>query len=226
MPPLEGYLAGPLDRWGKVGEVVYPGLDKNRFGLFEFPRVVQHVSIERVSLMIAHPRKLPVPLANLALGWASVFVALVPTVSGCGVIKEKPKSEVNPVSAVSEPMSSEKAKAVLGEVGSNFVYGPGIGDAAVNLGAVIVFPPYLVYLLGNTALSLSGYQPVTVSSLLPEESGKAWSNSYDTVVSGPGRLVAAAAGHEYRTQEVADERLRTILAQEEPSQNRAQLKGN
>ena len=146
-------------------------------------------------------------------------------VSGCGVIKEKPQSQVDEISAVGKPMSPEQAKAVLGEVGSNFAYGPGIGDAAVNLGAVIVFPPYILYLLGNTALSLSGYEPVTVSSLLPQEEGKAWSNGYDTVVSGPGRFVAAAAGREYRSREVGDERLRVLLVDGDQQQNRAQMKG-
>ena len=160
------------------------------------------------------------------LGGLLVTTMMAGSVSGCGVIKEKPKPEIDPMSAAAQPMSSDKAKAVLGEVGSNFVYGPGLGDAAVNLGAVIVFPPFLVYLLGNTALSLSGYQPVTVSSLLPEDTGKAWSNGYDTVVSGPGRFVASTAGREYRSQEVADERMRTLLAKEEPHQDRAQMKGN
>jgi len=155
------------------------------------------------------------------------LVATILTVSvGCGVIKEKPKSDIDGVSAMAQPMSPDQAKAVLGEVGSNFVYGPGLGDAAVNLGAVIVFPPYLLYLLGNTALSLSGYQPVTVSSLLPQEQGEAWSNGYDTVVSGPGRFVAAAAGREYRSQDVADARLRKVLADETPSEAKAQMKGN
>lgn len=150
---------------------------------------------------------------------------MVSIVSACGVIKEKPKSQVDEMSAVGKPMSPEQAKGVLGEVGSNFAYGPGIGDAAVNLGAVIVFPPYILYLLGNTALSLTGYEPVTVSSLLPEEEGKAWSNGYDTVVSGPGRFVAAAAGREYRSREVGDERLRVLLAEGDPQQSRAQMKG-
>ena len=152
--------------------------------------------------------------------------ALLLALPGCGVIKEKPKSDQDELSAVSKPMSSEQAKEVLGEVGSNFAYGPGLGDAAVNLGAVIVFPPYIVYLLGNTALSLSGYEPVTVSSLLPEEQGKAWSHGYDTVVSGPGRMVAAAAGREYRSQEVGNERLRMVLAKDDPAQDKAQMKGN
>jgi hypothetical protein len=150
---------------------------------------------------------------------------MVSIVSACGVIKEKPKAQVDEMSAVGKPMSPEQAKGVLGEVGSNFAYGPGIGDAAVNLGAVIVFPPYILYLLGNTALSLTGYEPVTVSSLLPEEEGKAWSNGYDTVVSGPGRFVAAAAGREYRSREVGDERLRVLLAEGDPQQSRAQMKG-
>ena len=151
--------------------------------------------------------------------------AVISFVMGCGVIKEKPKSQVDEMSAVGKPMSNDQAKAVLGEVGGNFAYGPGLGDAAVNLGAVIVFPPYILYLLGNTALSLSGYEPVTVSSMLPEEQGKAWSNGYDTVVSGPGRVVAATSGREYRSREVGDERLRVLLADGDQQQAKAQMKG-
>ena len=151
--------------------------------------------------------------------------AVISFAMGCGVIKEKPKSQVDEMSAVGKPMSNDQAKAVLGEVGGNFAYGPGLGDAAVNLGAVIVFPPYILYLLGNTALSLSGYEPVTVSSMLPEEQGKAWSNGYDTVVSGPGRVVAATSGREYRSREVGDERLRVLLADGDQQQAKAQMKG-
>jgi hypothetical protein len=108
-------------------------------------------------------------------------------------------------------MPSDKAKEVLSEIGQNFAYGPGLGDAALSIGTVVVFPPYAIYLLGNAALSLSGYEPVTVASLLPTESGKAWSDTYDSMVSGPGKVVAAMAGREYRTQEVANEKLTTVL---------------
>jgi hypothetical protein len=156
----------------------------------------------------------------------TLALALASVVTSCGVVKEKPKSQVDEMSAVGKPMSPEQAKAVLGEVGGNFAYGPGLGDSAVNLGAVILFPPYILYLLGNTALSLTGYEPVTVSSLLPDEEGKAWSNGYDTVVSGPGRAVAAAAGREYRSREVGDERLRVLLADGDPQHDMAQMKGN
>lgn len=149
------------------------------------------------------------------------------SIIGCGVIKKKPEDQPDELAVVGKEMSPEQAEAVLGEVGSNFAYGPGIGDTAVNVGAVILFPPYIIYILGNTALSLSGYEPVTVSSVLPEEQGRAWSNGYDTLVSGPGRMVAAMAGREYRSRDVAREKLREALETQppaEPDTARAQMK--
>jgi hypothetical protein len=109
-------------------------------------------------------------------------------------------------------MSSDQAKEVLSTVGGNFAYGSGLGDAALNVGTAVVFPPYALYLVGNAVLSLSGYEPVTIASLLPEEDGKKWSNTYDSLVSGPGKVVAAVAGREYRSQEVADQRLGAVLS--------------
>lgn len=152
---------------------------------------------------------------------------VVVSIMGCGVIKKKPEDQPDELAVVGKEMSPEQAEAVLGEVGSNFAYGPGIGDTAVNVGAVILFPPYIIYILGNTALSLSGYEPVTVSSVLPEEQGRAWSNGYDTLVSGPGRMVAAMAGREYRSRDVAREKLREALETQPPAESdtaRAQMK--
>jgi hypothetical protein len=145
--------------------------------------------------------------------------------TGCGVIKKKPAESTDEFSVVGKPMPPEKAKAVLNEVGGNFAYGPGLGSAAVNIGTAVVFPPYIIYLVGNTALSLTGYEPVTISSVLPEDEGKAWSDGYDYVVSGPGKMVAAVAGHEYRSREVADDRLKTLLKDDSPEDARAQMKG-
>jgi hypothetical protein len=133
------------------------------------------------------------------------------TVVGCGVIKERPESEPSTLSVVGKPMSNEQAKEALSEIGGNFAYGPGLGNAAVQVGTVVVFPPYALYLLGNAVLSLSGYEPVTVASILPEKQGKAWSRTYDSAVSGPGKVVAAMAGHEYRSREVGDEKMRALL---------------
>jgi hypothetical protein len=131
--------------------------------------------------------------------------------TGCGVIKERPESEPSSLAVVGKPMSNEQAKEAISEIGGNFAYGPGLGDAAVQVGTVVVFPPYALYLLGNAVLSLSGYEPVTVASLLPEKQGKAWSRTYDSAVSGPGKVVAAMAGHEYRSREVGDEKMRALL---------------
>lgn len=144
--------------------------------------------------------------------------------SACGVIKERPESKPSEIAALQKPLPPEKAKEVLNEVGGNFAYGPGLGDAAVNIGTVVAFPPYAIYLLGNGILSLSGYEPVTVSSMLPEETGKAWSDGYDTIVSGPGRFVAAATGHEYRTSDVGAARLQKVLAEDDSASTRAQMK--
>ena len=150
---------------------------------------------------------------RVALGSArfSLTALLGMTVVGCGVIKERPESEPSSLAVVGKPMSNEQAKEAISEVGGNFAYGPGLGDAAVQVGTVVVFPPYALYLLGNAVLSLSGYEPVTVASLLPEEQGKAWSRTYDSAVSGPGKVVAAMAGHEYRSREVGDEKMRALL---------------
>lgn len=132
-------------------------------------------------------------------------------VSACGVVRKRPEDKPSGVALVGKPMTSKQAKEVLGTVSENFAYGPGIGDLALNVGTVVVFPPYALYLIGNAALSVSGYEPVTISSLLPEEDGKKWSATYDNVVSGPGRIVAAVSGHEYRSQEVADQHLKAVI---------------
>ncbi len=152
----------------------------------------------------------------IVLGALSIFA-----LSGCGVIKKKPESQPSELQLVGKPMQPEQAKEVLSEVGSNFAYGPGLGDAAVTVGTVVVFPPYALYLLGNAVLSLSGYEPVTVSSMLPPDEGKAWSDTYDSVVSGPGKVVAAVAGHEYRSREVADDRMRKLTQEIEASNVKA-----
>jgi hypothetical protein len=145
-----------------------------------------------------------------ALCGATALIILA--ASGCGIIKKKPADATDEFSLAGKTIPPEKANELLNEVGGNFAYGPGLGDAAVTVGTVVVFPPYALYLLGNAVLSLSGYEPVTVSSLLPEQEGKQWSDTYDSVVSVPGRMVAAMAGHEYRSREVADQRIRTVIS--------------
>ena len=149
-------------------------------------------------------RRIPASFFIIAL----IFPLLM---SGCSMLKERPKTENDEFSIIGKEIPPKEAKKVLHEVGQNFAYGPGLGDTVLNVGAVVIFPPYAIYLIGNAALSLSGYEPITVSSVLPEKDGKVWSESYDRMVSGPGKVAAAMAGHEYRSRQVAEERMQTVL---------------
>lgn len=114
-------------------------------------------------------------------------------------------------SSLKEPLSPEDTNELLNEVGSNWLYGQGMGETAATIGTIVVFPPYALWVLGNAALQLSGEEPVEVSKMLPEESGKIWKNTYDEIVSVPGRTTAAVVGEEYRTQEVARNRIEAVL---------------
>ena len=140
-----------------------------------------------------------------------VGLSLLAANTGCGIIRKKAEPSADEMAIVGKPIPPEKAKEILNEVGSNFVYGPGLGEAAVNVGTIVVFPPYALYLVGNAILSFSGYEPVTVSSFLPDESGKKWSGAVDQVMSGPGRLVAAVAGKESRSREVSAAKMRSLV---------------
>ncbi len=154
--------------------------------------------------------------------WLSLIVVLMAALcSGCGVIKKKPESEPTGIDIVGKPIPPEQAKEILSEMGGNFAYGPGLGSTALNVGTVVVFPPYAVYLLGNAILSISGYQPITVSSILPEEDGKQWSNTYDELVSGPGKMVAAMAGREYRSREVGKMKMQELFKRVEEEQGKS-----
>lgn len=146
------------------------------------------------------------------LGGALLFSA------GCGIIKEKPAEDPSIVKAASTTMTPEQANKVLETAASDWAFGQGVGDTAFNVGAVMVFPPYLAVVLGNAALSLGGYEPITVSGMLPEEEGRVWSHTYDSIASSPGRATAAVGGREYRTPEVIKDDMRKLLSENEALQ--------
>ena len=139
----------------------------------------------------------------------------------CGLIRrQKPEDgDLNAqiVRATQKPMPPEKTKKLLNEVGSNWLYGQGMGETALNIGTAVIFPPYLIYLVGNAALSLSGYEPITVSRMLPEKAGDEWRETYDSVTAGPGKMAAAMAGEEYRNAELAKGKIKEIITPESES---------
>ena len=122
--------------------------------------------------------------------------------------------------AVKEPLSPENTEALLDEVGSNWLFGQGMGETAATVGTIVVFPPYALWVVANAALSLSGEQPLEVSKILPEESGKVWRTTYDEVTSVPGRTTAAFSGQEYRSEEVANEKIEAVLKKNSEQQRK------
>ena len=107
----------------------------------------------------------------------------------------------------SAPLDPNKIGPVLETVGSNWWFGQGVGETALMVGTVVIFPPYLIAVLGNEALDLSGYEKITVSGTLPGEAGEQWSEAYNSVTSLPGKLNSAIADREYVTPEVAKSEL-------------------
>ncbi|RIL11642.1 MAG: hypothetical protein DCC75_01925 [Proteobacteria bacterium] len=151
-------------------------------------------------------------ITNLAL------LILGLSLPACTLLKEKEQpSAVD--SAIQRPLPPEKTQELLGEVGENFLYGEGLGDTAITAGTIIAFPPYAIWVAGNGLLSISGYEPLRVTDALPEEGQTAWDDAYSSVSSGPGKVAAAIAGKEFRSKEVAAEKLKPYLSYAQESQN-------
>ena len=94
--------------------------------------------------------------------------------------------------------SGAAVKQEMETQGRRWFYGQGIGRTAANVTTSILFPPYLIYLLGNAGLTLAGYQPVYVTNLIPEQPRKHVVGALDAVTSVPGRINAYIAGEEFQ----------------------------
>lgn len=147
--------------------------------------------------------------------------------SGCGVLREKKTPQTDPaiLQATQKPLSPDAATSVFSEMGENWLYGPGLGQTALNVGAMVVFPPYAIYVLGNSVLSMSGYEPLYVTDLLPDGERDEVNLMYDEVTTAPGRVSAALAGKEFRSKEVASERMKAIVAEGAASSEQEKARG-
>lgn len=138
-----------------------------------------------------------------------LLLILIVAPCGCSILKEK---EPDPtLDFLKRPITKEESGKLANEAGSNWLYGQGFGESVVALGGIILFPPYALYVLGNGAVSLSGYEPLYVTNLLPDKAKAGYNEFYDGVTSGPGRFSAAVAGEEYRTMGVVRERYQKLL---------------
>lgn len=142
------------------------------------------------------------PILNLLSRCALLVIASLPNF-GCGILKER---KTKPPVIQTQPMSEEEAQAKLSSLGEDWLYGPGFGSTVLNVGAIALFPPYAVYVLGNALIGAAGYEELYASKLLPEEDERDLNSFYNAAVSGPGRIAAVCADTEYRTPESIERR--------------------
>ena len=144
---------------------------------------------------------------------STLIILIIFCFSGCGVLKEKPADPT--LDFLNRPLTQEESEKLASEVGGNFIYGQGLGEALLNIGGIVLWPPYAIYVLGNGAISLSGYEPLHVTNLLPENAKDSYDTGYNAVTSAPGRLSAAVSQEEFRNQEVIKKRYKDILSKSE-----------
>jgi hypothetical protein len=140
------------------------------------------------------------------------YLAICIGFSSCSLLKEKTDEDNEFKAILAKPITPEKSEELIGEVGSNWLYGEGLGETALTVGSAVVFPPYAVYVLGNGILSISGYEPILISDALPEEERDAWNHAYSSIVSSPGKVTSAIAGREFRNKDVAKEKIKDVLS--------------
>lgn len=131
---------------------------------------------------------------------------------GCSLFEKKAeRTDLFEASHQAAALEPEKNRELLAEAGSNWLYGQGIGNTMLQVGATVLFPPYAAVLVGNAALELSGYDSLGVSSFLPAGSREAWLEGYHAVTAVPGRLNSQVAGEEFRDPAEAQARIARIL---------------
>lgn len=113
--------------------------------------------------------------------------------------------------AIKEPLTPEETRGLIAEMGSNWLYGNGVGESALTAGTIFMFPPYALYALGNAILAISGQPELRVTNALPDELRQDYNSFYESVTAAPGHFTAAVAGREFRNREVAKERLQPYL---------------
>lgn len=96
------------------------------------------------------------------------------------------------------PPNPDEAQELLEQEGAEWFYGRGLGATLLNVGAIIIFPPYGLYLLFNAGMKMAGEEPVYISDALPGEARERVAAVYDEVVGVPGKITSTLANEEFR----------------------------
>lgn len=136
-----------------------------------------------------------------AIGLTSVAFFSLVLLSGCSTAFKKKEPEPSIFHTVNNPVSNEEAERIASTGGKNWVFGQGVGDTVAKVATSVVFPPYLIYLVGNGAIELAGYNGAYVTDALPDPYRTQWNGLYESVTSIPGRTVATLSGTEFRTED-------------------------
>ncbi len=73
-----------------------------------------------------------------------------------------------------EPLKPEQTEELMETAAGNFFRGPGLGEAAIDVAGMVAFPPYMFVVAGNSLLSLAGFEPLSISRVLPEELSRSY----------------------------------------------------
>ena len=113
------------------------------------------------------------------------------------LINRPPSFKQITAAAAERPPTSDELSQQLAVAGHRWFYGQGIGTTMLNVGTVVLFPPYALYLLGNAGVAFAGYEPLYVTDALPEPAKKEVLGLYNGVTGVPGRLNALVAGERF-----------------------------
>ena len=137
---------------------------------------------------------------NSIAGFSYIYLLTMACIGLCSSGCLKKQEHPNPAYsfAFDKPLTPEQSGAVLDETGKNLLYGEAFGETLLNVGGIVLFPPFGLFVLTNAGLSLAGYETMKVADALPEPLATHWAEGFTAISSVPGESAAYLAGENFR----------------------------